>query len=184
MPVEYAAKKVVSMEALFDRHANQQMISEANAFKTVSKGLYRLRATKYEASEGADGRVTIWFSVDILGPEGTRKAKGSMKISSDERRTAKGYLDTQCKMHGQLLKALYPDASDRERADISDAELIQVFMQTPVDGFIALTFKGPKDPVTGWHTWNDPANDEEEAQFRASGYTPTNIIRSVQKAAN
>ena len=168
----------LSMEELFDKRASQQMVAEANAFKTVPKGLYRLRATKYEASKNDAGRVTIWFSVDILDPEGKRLAKGSIKASPDEGRSAKGYLDTQSKIYGQLTKALF---TPEEQADVNVPTLIQTFMTTPVDGFVALSFKGPKDPMTGYPTWNDPQSDAEEMEFRKRGYSPTNIIRSVQK---
>lgn len=172
----------LSMEALFDKRASQAMVSEANAFKTVPKGLYRLRATKYDISQDAAGRVTIWFSVDILDKEGNRKAKGSIKVSPDEARTAKGYLDTKAKIYGHLVKALglTPQVDGQEQPSAS--EVVQTFMTTPVDGFVALSFKGPKDPATGYPTWMDPQNDQEEAQYRAAGYSPTNIIRSVQKA--
>jgi hypothetical protein len=187
-------KKSVSMEELFEIRASSAMVSEANAFKTVPKGTYRLRATKYDTSEGetqaftkADGtsrgRYSTWFSVDILDKEGNRKAKGSVKVSPDEVRTAKGYQDTQTQLYGQLTKALgLQPENGGEQPTLS--EVIQVFMTTPVDGFITLTFKGPKDPMTGYPSWNDPANEAEEAQFRASGYTPTNIIRSIRKAAS
>jgi len=169
----------LSMEELFDKRASQAMVAESNAFKTVPKGVYRLRATKYDATEDADGRTTVWFSVDILDAEGNRKAKGSLKVSPDEVRTAKGYLDTKSKIYGQLVKAvgLMPDNGGQQP---NTGEVIQTFMQTPVDGFVALSFKGPKDPMTGWPTWMDPQNEAEEAQYRAAGYTPTNIIRSVQ----
>ncbi len=169
------------MEELFDKRASQAMVSEANAFKTVPKGLYRLRATKYDASEDANGRVSIWFSVDILDSEGNRKAKGSLKVSPTEARTAKGFLDTKAKIYGQLVKALGlipEDGGEQPNA----GEVIQTFMSTPVDGFVALSFKGPKNPQTGYPSWMDPQNEEEEARYRAAGYTPTNIIRSVQKA--
>lgn len=173
----------LSMEQLFDKRASQQMVSEANAFKTVPKGVYRLRATKYEASQNDNGRVTVWFSVDILDPEGKRLAKGSFKASPDEVRTAKGYQDGQTKLYGQLVKAVgLQQDNGGEQPNVP--EVIQTFMNTPVDGYVALTFKGPKDPQTGWPTWNDPTDEAEELEFRKRGYTPTNIIRSVQKAGN
>lgn len=178
----------LSMEELFDQRASQAMVSEANAFKTVPKGLYRLRATKYDASVNekvqvnGHGRTVIWLSVDVLDKEGNRKAKSSFRVSPDEVRTAKGYLDTQSKLYGQLVKALglQPDQPGQEQPNAG--EVIQTFMVTPVDGFIALSFKGPIDPQTGYNTWMDPQNEAEEAQYRAAGYSPTNIIRSVQKA--
>lgn len=189
----------ISMEALFDMRASQAMVSEANAFKTVPKGLYRLRPTKYEASEnpkiripltevgtgaqvGDRARVVIWFSVDILDKEGNRKAKGSIKVSPDEVRTAKGYLDTQSKVYGQLVKALGLTPQQDGQEQPNAGEVVQTFMTTPVDGFVALSFKGPKDPTTGYPVWMDPQNEAEEAQYRAAGYSPTNVIRSVQKA--
>jgi len=182
----------LSMEELFDQRASQQMVAEANAFKTVAKGVYRLRATKYETTEAAEqtipkqdgtkrGRITTWFSVDILSPEGKRLAKGSFKASHDEVRTAKGYQDGQSKMYGQLVKALGLERSPEEE-QVNVPEVIQTFMVTPVDGYVALTFKGPKDPLTGWPTWNDPADEAEELEFRKRGYTPQNIIRSIQVA--
>ena len=173
--------KPVSMEELFDRHAPQQMISEANAFKTVPKGMYRLRATKYAATESeTDKRLTVWFSLDILGPDGTRKAKGGVKVSPDERRTAKGNLDTQSKLYGQLVKALFPSHSPEDQP--STAEVIQVFMQAPVDGFVTLQYQGPKDPQTGYPVWLDPQNDDEEIEYKKRGYKAINIVRSIQAA--
>ncbi len=172
----------LSMEELFDKRASQAMVSEANAFKTVPKGVYRLRATKYDASEDQAGRVNIWFSVDILDAEGNRKAKGSLKVSPSEVRTQKGYLDTKSKIYGQLVKALGLTPQQDGQEQPNAGEVIQTFMSTPVDGFVALSFKGPKDPMTGYPTWMDPQNEAEETQYRAAGYTPTNIIRSVQQA--
>jgi len=180
-----AEARKLNMEELFEKRASQQMVSEANAFKTVAKGVYRLRATKYEASAIVNGdgheRTTVWFSVDILDPEGKRLAKGSFKVSPDERRTAKGYQDGQTKLYGQLVKALnLIKGEGEEQANVP--EVIQTFMVTPVDGYVALTFKGPKDPLTGWPTWNDPADEAEELEFRKRGYTPQNIVRSIQVA--
>lgn len=171
--------KKLSMEELFEKRASQQMVSEATAFKTVPKGMYGIRATKYDATETDKGRTSIWFSVDILGPDGTRKAKASLKVSPDEGRTAKGWLDGQSKLYGQLVKALFPNKVEEQP---STAEVIQTFMQTPVSGFVALQYKGPKDPQTGYPTWLDPKDEAEETEFRKRGYTPTNIVRSVQKA--
>lgn len=173
-------QKPVSMEELFERRASQQMVSEANAFKTVPNGMYRLRATKYAATEDDAKRLTIWFSVDILGPDGTREAKGSMKVSPDEGRTAKGNLDTKSKLYGQLTKALFSSNAPEDQP--STAEVIQVFMQTPVDGFVTRQYQGPKDPQTGYPTWLNPQNEDEEIEYKKRGYKAMNIVRSVQKA--
>lgn len=172
----------VSMEELFDKRATQQMISEATAFKTVPKGLYRVRAKKYDATT-RDGRLSVYFQVDILSPEGNRLASGSFKVSPNEGRTAKGGLDTQAKLYGQLLKALYASATPEEQAQVSVAELIQTFMQTPVDAFIALQFKtAAKNPLTGWADWVNTSNEEEEIAARKAGHVASNIIRSIQRA--
>lgn len=172
----------VSMEELFDKRASQQMVSEATAFKTVPKGLYRIRAKKYEAST-QKGRVSIYFQVDILSPEGTRLASGSLKISPDEARTTKGGLDTQAKLYGQLLKALYASATPEEQAQVSVGELVQTFMQNPVDAFIALQFKTvAKNPLTGWADWINTNNEAEEIAARKAGHVASNIIRSIQRA--
>jgi hypothetical protein len=175
----------MSLEELFELRASQQMISESNAFKTVPKGMYRVKATKYDISktayEGKDPRVTIWFSVDILDPEGKRLAKGSIKVSPDEQRTAKGYLDTQSKLYGQLTKALslQPENGGEQP---SAAEVVQTFMNTPVDSFIALQYQGPKDPISGYPMWFNADTEAEELDCRQKGYKAVNIIRSVQKA--
>ncbi len=183
MPATEARK--MSLEELFEKRASQQMISEANAFKTVDKGMYRLRASKYDISEtNYDGnlRTTIWFSVDILDNEGKRLAKGSIKISPDEVRTKKGNQDTQTKLFGQMAKALFPDLDDEGRAGISAAEVVQTFMTTPVDGFVAKQYQGPKDPQTGYPTWVNSDTEAEELECKKKGYKAVNIIRSVQKA--
>ena len=172
----------VSMEELFDKRAAQQMISEATAFKTVPKGLYRIRAKKYEATV-KDGRVSVYFQVDILSPEGNRLAGGSFKVSPDEGRTAKGQLDTQAKLYGQLLKAVYASSTTEKQAEVSTAELIQMFMHTPVDAFIALQFKtAAKNPLTGWTDWVNTNTEEEEIAARKAGHVASNIIRSIQRA--
>ena len=172
----------VSMEALFDKRAPQQMVSEATAFKTVPKGLYRIRAKKYEATM-REGRLSVYFQVDILSPEGTRLAGGSFKVSPDEGRTTKGTLDTQAKLYGQLLKALYTSSTNEEQAQVSVAELIQTFMQTPVDAFIALQFKTvARNPLTGWPDWVNTNNEEEEIAARKARHVASNIIRSIQRA--
>lgn len=178
--------KKLSMEELFERRAAQQMVSEANAFKTVPKGMYRLSASKYDASEtayeGKEPRTTVYFSVDILDKEGKRLAKGSVKISPDIARTQKGTLDTQSKLYGQMIKALFGNLPPEEQAKVSVAEVIQTFMSTPVDGFVALQYKGPKDPQTGWPIWYNADTEAEELDCRQKGYTAVNIIRSIQKA--
>jgi hypothetical protein len=172
----------LSMENLFDKRAPQQMVSEANAFKTVPKGMYRLRAKKYEASESG-GRVSVYFQVDILSQEGNRLAGGSFKVSPDIGRSKTGALDTQSKLYGQLVKALYASASPEEQAQVSVGELVQTFMQTPVDAFVALQFKtATKNPVTGWPDWVDANTEEEIVAARQAGHVATNIIRSIQKA--
>lgn len=178
-------RKEMSMEELFEKRASQQMVSEANAFKTVPKGVYGLRATQYKATSDVDKdtgaeRTNIWVSVDILGEDGTRKAKSSFKMSPDERRTAKGFLDGKSKIYGQILKAIWPLESDAERATHSAGEVVQLILQTPLQGFVSLTFKGPKDPATGWNAWLDAKDDAEEAEFRKRGYQPTNMVRSIQ----
>ena len=174
-------RKEMSMEELFEKRASQQMVSEANAFKTVPKGVYGLRATQYKATDD-NGRTNIWVSVDILGEDGTRKAKSSFKMSPDEKRTAKGFLDGKSKIYGQVLKAIWPNESDADRAAHSAGEVVQLILQTPLQGFVSLTFKGPKDPATGWNAWLDAKDDAEEAEFRKRGYQPTNMVRSIQAA--
>jgi hypothetical protein len=173
------AAKPVSMEALFEQKASHAMVSEANAFRTVPRGMYVLRPTKYEATEDQQiaGRVNINFSLDVCGDDGTRKAKAFLRVSPQEGRSAKGYLDTKSKLYGQLVKALFG-----ENQDVSAGEVVQTFMQQPVKGFVALQFKAPQnDPVTGKGIYVDPKSDEEEADCRKKGYTPSNVIRSVQK---
>lgn len=173
----------ISMEELFDKRAPQQMISEATAFKVVPKGLYRIKATKYDATKNAEGRITVWFPVDILNADGARLAKGSLKVSPDAARTVTGNLDTQAKLYGQLVKALFPALTPEEQSQVSTAEVIQTFMQTPVDAFIALQFKtAAKNPLTGWADWVNTNSPEEEVAARKAGHVPSNIIRSVQKA--
>lgn len=172
----------VSMEELFDKRAPQQMVSEANAFKTVPKGLYRLRAKKYDATSQG-GRLSVFFQVDILSPDGKRLASGSFKVSPDERRMANGGLDTQAKLYGQLVKALYANSTAEEQSQVSTAELIQTFMQTPVDAFVALQFKtAAKNPLTGWADWVDTHNEAEEIEARKAGHVASNIVRSIQRA--
>ena len=169
----------VSMEALFEQKAPQQMISEATAFRTVPKGRYVLRATKYEATEDnkVPGRTNINFSVDICGDDGSRKAKAFIRVSPQEGRSAKGYLDQKSKLYGQLVKALFPTGTD-----VSAGELVQTFMQQPVKGFVALQYKAPQnDPITGYGIYVDPKTEEEETECRQKGYVPGNVVRSVQK---
>jgi hypothetical protein len=173
-------RKEMSMEELFEKRASQQMVSEANAFKTVPKGVYGLRATQYKANSDSDNRTIIWVSVDILGEDGTRKAKSSFKMSPDEGRSAKGFLDGKSKIYGQVLKALWPHESDAERAMHSAGEVVQLVLQTPLQGFVTLTYKGPKNPETGWNEWLDAKDEAEELEFRKRGYTPTNMVRSIQ----
>lgn len=172
----------MSMEELFEKRASQQMVSEANAFKTVPKGVYALRATQYKANkdEKKENRTTIWVSVDLLNEQGVRLAKSSFKMSPDERRSAKGFLDGQSKLYGQVLKALWPNESDAERANHSAGEVVQLILQTPLQGFVSLTFKGPKNTETGWNEWLDAKDEAEEAEFRKRGYQPSNMVRSIQ----
>jgi len=180
-------KKPVSMEALFEKKASNQMVSEGNQFKTVARGVYTLRATKFEATEDptqvnatGEPRTNINFSVDICDDEGNRKAKAFVRVSPDEGRTKNGYLDGKSKLYAQLSKALGLGLTDEQP---SAGEVIQTFMQTPVKGFVGLQFKSTtKDPITGKAIYVDPKTDAEEADCRKKGYTPQNSVLSIQKA--
>lgn len=180
-------KKPVSMEALFEKKASNQMVSEGNQFKTVARGVYTLRATKFEATEDpaqlnatGEPRTNINFSVDICDDEGNRKAKAFVRVSPDEGRTKNGYLDGKSKLYAQLSKALGLGLTDEQP---SAGEVTQTFMQTPVKGFVGLQFKSTtKDPITGKAIYIDPKTDAEEADCRKKGYTPQNSVLSIQKA--
>lgn len=180
-------KKLVSMETLFDTKASEQMVSEGNQFKTVARGVYLLRATKYEATEDpkqlnstGGPRININFNVDICDDEGNRKAKAFVRVSPDEGRTVNGYLDGKSKLYAQLSKAL---GLGLDGTQPSAGEVVQTFMQTPVKGFVGLQFKAlTKDPITGKGIYVDPKTDAEEADCRKKGYTPQNSVLSIQKA--
>ena len=178
-------KKLISMEALFEKKASDAMVSEGNQFKTVPRGMYGLRATKYEATEDpkqmnavGEPRTNINFSVDIVDDQGNRKAKAFVRVSPDEGRTVNGYLDGKSKLYAQLSKAL-GFIGDQPSA----GELVQTFMQMPVKGFVGLPFKSnTPDPVTGKAIYMDPKTEAEEADCRKKGYTPQNSVLSIQKA--
>lgn len=178
-------KKLISMEALFEKKASDAMVSEGNQFKTVPRGMYGLRATKYEATEDpkqmnavGEPRTNINFSVDIVDDQGNRKAKAFVRVSPDEGRTVNGYLDGKSKLYAQLSKAL-GFIGDQPSA----GELVQTFMQMPVKGFVGLQFKSnTPDPVTGKAIYMDPKTEAEEADCRKKGYTPQNSVLSIQKA--
>lgn len=179
-------KKLVSMESLFEKKASNAMISEGNQFKTVAKGVYTLRATKFEATEDpkqlnatGEPRTNINFNVDICDDQGNRKAKAFLRVSPDEGRTTNGYLDGKSKLYSQLSKALGYGNEEQPSA----GELIQAFMQNAVKGFVGLQFKSlTPDPVTGKAIYVTPKTDDEEADCRKKGYTPSNSVLSVQKA--
>lgn len=179
-------KKPVSMEALFEKKASDTMISEGNQFKTVPKGVYVLRATKFDATEdpkqvALDGtpRTNINFSVDICDEEGNRKAKAFLRVSPDEGRTTGGYLDGKSKLYAQLSKAL---GLGTDGSQPSAGEVVQTFLQTPIKGFVTLQYKAlQNDPVTGKGIYVNPKSDAEEADCRKKGYTPSNSVLSVQK---
>jgi len=180
-------KKPVSMEALFEKKASEQMISEGNQFKTVARGVYILRATKYDATEDpkqvnslGGPRTNINFSVDICDDQGNRKAKAFVRVSPDEGRTVNGYLDGKSKLYAQLTKALGLGVGGEQP---SAGEVVQTFMQTPVKGFVGLQFKSlTPDPITGKGIYVDPKTEAEEADCRKKGYTPQNSVLSIQKA--
>lgn len=177
-------KKLVTMEALFEKKASDQMISEGNQFKTVPKGSYTLRATKYEATEdpkqlAGDGspRTNINFNVDIMDDQGNRKAKAFVRVSPDEGRTVNGFLDGKSKLYSQLTKALFPGATEQPSA----GEIIQTFMQEPVKAFVGLQYRSQTKDAKGKYTYVDPKTDVEEADCRKKGYAPQNSILSISK---
>lgn len=169
----------LSNTELFEKVASQALISEANQFRTVSAGTYLLRKNKHDAYV-ADGRTIVDFRMDIIGQDGKKKASAKLSISPDVKRTANGYLDGKAKLFGQLTRALWPTESNEQRASHSLGEIVETLGQTPIDGYVALTFRGPKDPVSGQSVFVDAGTPEEEVSFRSRGYEPMNLIRSVQ----
>lgn len=176
MPVE---AQNIPLEELFSRYANASTITESNKFSTVPTGNYQLQVTKAEGKAYPD-RELAHFTANVM-IEGKRKGTVFFDASWQEKRNAKGYLDTPSRLWGQLGKALNPGQTDQQIADINAGELMKQAQAYPVMAFITESFRVPSATSSTGFTWDSPKDEATIKAYREKAYEAKNFVQSISK---
>jgi hypothetical protein len=156
--------------------ADQQAVKEANAFRTLRAGNYRLTAEKAEGRLSGDkfahgaGIKMVHLQLDAKPlAEGGRGGKLFQDITFVTLRKESGKLERQTALWGQYEKAL--GVVGKEAPDV-----IAAILAYPVDGFIQEMFVAPDNTLHFYRT------EEERAELVKQGMEPKNFISSVRAA--
>lgn len=162
------------LNEMADQQTSDEMVKEANAFKTVPAGKYRLTTEKAEGRISGEkapwGQGVKMLHLQVEAKSETRKTKLFLDVTPIELRRENGKLFGPSKLWGNYVKAL--DCQGQPFHVVLDA--IQKY---PVDAFVTESFKMPDG------TYSYPRNDEERALAVKGGGEPQNFIQSVTKAA-
>ena len=157
---------------LFTRHAEAEAVKEANAFRTLPSGTYRLTTKKIEYRVGSpqspwpDAEL-LHLQVDAVSPD--RRGVLFFDISYQTLRRPDGSLDKPTKLWGQYEKALGVEGKNAGEV----AEAITLY---PVDAYVTESFRLPEG---GWDTPKTPAAREVhvKAQLEAR-----NFVQNIRQA--
>ena len=162
------------LNTLHEKRAEEAVAREANAFRTLRTGNYRLMAEKAEGRIASDkspwpGAEMVHLQLDARPLEnGSKGGKIFLDITYQTLRRADGSLDGPTKLWGQYEKALGATGK-------SAAEVVEAVLAYPVDGFVTESFKTPM----GYRT---PKTEEERMDFVQAGYEPRNFVQNVKAA--
>jgi hypothetical protein len=162
------------LNTLHEKRAEEAVVREANAYRTLRTGNYRLTVEKAEgriASEKSPwpGTEMVHLQVDAKPLiEGERGGKLFVDITYVTLRKQDGQLDGPSKLWGQYEKALGCTGK-------SAGEVVESIRLYPVDGYVTESFKTPM----GYRT---PKTEEERAEFMKSGFEPRNFLQNVRAA--
>ena len=156
---------------LHEKHADAEAVKEANAFRTLPSGKYRLTAKKLEYRIGSaqspwPGAELIHIQVDAQGA--TRRGTHFHDISYQTLRRQDGSLDSPTKLWANYEKALGVVGK-------SAGEVVEALTLYPVDGYLTESFKTPE----GYRT---PKTDVEREEYVKAGYEPRNFTQNVFQA--
>lgn len=175
----------VPIEQFYDQKTPIGLVTEASSFRTVPSNSYTIQVSKVEGktwgANGADlGRDGAHLTASVL-QDGKKISTVFFNVSWQEKRTLKGYLDTQSRLWGQLGKALYADKTDAEISELGVGAIVDAALKYPVRGYIIEGFKVP-DPTfyTGFST-KVPRTPEEAIEYRKLGYKQVNNVQSISK---
>lgn len=154
---------------LFAQQTSDDLVKEANAFKTLPSGKYRLTAAKLEgriASEKSPwpGQKMIHVQVSAQGAE--RKGTLFIDLCVDPLRKENGKLEGPSKLWGQYVKAL-------DMVGHPAGEVIDALKLYPVDAFVTEAFKMPDA------TYQYPRNPDEQTKAIDEGGEPKNFVQNI-----
>jgi hypothetical protein len=163
-----------SMTDLYGKRADESLVREANAFRTLRTGLYQITTEKIDnriGSEKSPWPGAYLFNIQVAAVpvgEGADDRKGGKQfheISFESLRRDTGELATPSKLAGQYMKAL--GVEGKEIPEVMEAVALY-----PVNAYITESFKTPE----GYRT---PKTEEERAAYVKSGYEPKNFTQRI-----
>ena len=162
------------LNTLHEKRSEEAAVREANAFRTLRTGNYRLTVEKAEGRIASDkspwpGAEMVHLQIDAKPTvEGERGGKMFVDITYQTLRRADGSLDGPTKLWGQYEKALGVTGK-------SAGEVVESIRLYPVDGYITESFK----TALGYRT---PKTEQERAEYVRAGYEPRNFLQNVRAA--
>lgn len=164
-----------TIDELYNIPVDPAQVKEANAFRVVPAGSYQAIATKVDIQENPEtfrnpGRKGVRVQASLADNDGNRKGVVFFNASWEAIRDDKGRLDKDSKLWGQLVKAL-------DMGEKSVGEVIDAAQRYPFKVFVTVAYKRPE----GGYVY--PKTDADAEQAEREGYTPTNFVQSVGRAA-
>ena len=156
---------------LFTKHAEAEAVKEANAYRTLPSGTYRLSTQKIEYRLGLPqspwpGAELIHIQAKAQGVE--RTGTLFFDISYQTLRREDGRLDSPTRLWGQYEKALGVQGKNA-------GDVVEAITRYPVDAFVTESFQTPE----GYRTPKTPA---DHAAYVNAGYEARNFVQNVRAA--
>lgn len=162
----------------FNNYASTNLLSEANAFKTVKPGLYDIQVNKVYEKNDAEG----WARLGAKAvSEGMPRGTVFFKVQWREERTPRtGKLKIACRLFGQLAKALHPKATVDELSKIDANTILDEAEKYAVSAFISEYYSVPDNsnpPFTTSRAY--PKTPEELKDVLEQGGTARNEVVAI-----
>jgi hypothetical protein len=176
-----ASVEQFDLSQAFSEYADASAVAEANSFKTIPTATYTIQITKAVGQKFAgDDRPLVHMTADVL--DNGRKVSTVFFNASwvARRRDTDGRLDSNFTRWAQILRILYPELSDAERAKMSVTDVVDTAMKFPLGARITESFQVPNGD--GSLKWVTPRTADEAVQYRTAGLQARNFVQSITRA--